>query len=165
MMSVKVNGLSDLDKALSELTKATGRNVARRAMLAAGQPIRDAMVQNAPGHIKDAIEIGTKLTPRQAKLSRANKSPIEIYVGVSYRLGMRGRTAHLFEFGTRQRVRKNGGATGRIAARPFVRPAWDQHKGTALEILKDEMWKNVQKATERARRKAERDAAKAAAGA
>jgi HK97 gp10 family phage protein len=165
-MTTHVSGLADLDRALQDMTKATARNAVRRALRAAGAPIYTDMVANAPPHIKDSVEIGDKLTSRQAKLNNrsGNKANVEVFVGVSYKLGQKGRTAHLFEFGTRMRYRSSGGYTGRIAAQPFVRPAWDQNQGKALGILKDAMWKEIGKATERARRKAAREAARAARG-
>jgi len=45
---------------------------------------------------------------------------------------------------------------------PFVRPAWDGNKMAALEILRTRLWVEIQKTTERARRKAERAAARLA---
>lgn len=162
-MSVSVDGLVDLDKALQDLTKATARNVVKRVLRAAGAPIYQAMVSGAPGHIKASVEIGDKLTARQTKLLRrsGDKAPVTLHVGVSYLLGMRGRTAHLFEFGTGQRMQgTTGRATGRIAARPFVRPAWDGNKDTALRIIKDQMWVEIGVANKRAEAKAMRAMAK-----
>jgi HK97 gp10 family phage protein len=166
-MTVAVDGLIDLDQALQELTKGTARNVVKRALRAAANPIYQAMVSGAPTHIKDSVEVGDKLTARQAKQARreGNKAPITLHVGVSYRLGMKGRTAHLFEFGTAARMQgTTGRATGRIAARPFVRPAWDGNQDNALSILKDQMWAEILNANKRAERKAARAAAKLARG-
>ena len=43
-----VEGLAELETALHELPKATGKNVIRRALTAAGQPIVDMAVSLAP---------------------------------------------------------------------------------------------------------------------
>jgi HK97 gp10 family phage protein len=164
--TVRVDGLLDLDKALQELaTKATARNVIKRALNAAAQPIYQDMQAGAPNEsIRDSIEVSDKLTKRQAAQARKmGRAGVELFVGASYKIGTRGRLAHLFEFGTRGRYQKTTGRyTGAISTQPFVRPAWDANQGNALSILKEQMWAEITKATERARRKAERDARKAA---
>jgi HK97 gp10 family phage protein len=168
--SVKVDGLLDLDQALKEMAddlgKRSAKGAVRRALRAAAKPVHEAMVAGAPAHIKDSVEIGDRLTAHQAKLARTGqltRSALELFVGVSYRLGSHGRTAHLFEFGTRSRVQKSTGReTGRISAMPFVRPAWDGNKLAALDILRKQLWVEIEKTTARARRKAERAAAKLA---
>ncbi len=45
------------------------------------------------------------------------------------------------------------------AAHPYMRPAWEQQKGTALEIVKTEMSGEIDKAAQRARRRALKKAA------
>lgn len=168
--SVKVDGLLDLDQALQtmadDLGKRSAKGAARRALTAAAQPIHASMVAGAPPHIKDSVDIGERLTPRQARLARSgglDRSLLQLFVGVNYRLGQRGRTAHLFEFGTTQREQASTGRrTGRIRAVPFVRPAWDGNKMVALDTLRTRLWAEIQKTTARARRKAERAAARLA---
>jgi hypothetical protein len=39
-------------------------------------------------------------------------------------------------------------------AEPFMRPAWDSQQGTMIEILKRELWAEIEKAVERAARRA-----------
>ena len=62
-MSMHVEGLAELETALKELPKATGKNVIRRALVAAGQPIVDMAVQLAPvgpprpGELKNSITV------------------------------------------------------------------------------------------------------------
>lgn len=168
--SVKVDGLLDLDQALAamadDLGKRSAKGAARRALTAAAQPIYRDMVAGAPEHIKESVDIGDRLTPRQARQARfggLDRSLLALFVGVNYAHGLRGRTAHLFEFGSAQRRQTSTGRdTGRITAVPFVRPAWDGNKMAALEILRSRLWIEIQKTTERARRKAERAAAKLA---
>jgi hypothetical protein len=165
--SVSVEGLKDLDAALQDLSKGVARGALRRALIRAATPVRDTMKAYAPGlaagGLKESIEIGNRLEPRQARMHRKAvdaRSGIELFVGPSYKLGRGGRTAHLFEFGTRERVRKNGGRTGKIRMQPFARPAWDAEQGNALSILKTALWQEVSQATERAQRKAARLALK-----
>ena len=100
--SIKVDGLLDLDLALKQMAEDLGvrsaKGAANRALKAAAEPVFDAMVAGAPPHIKASVDVGPRLTPRQAKLARMggiDKSLLQMFVGVNYKLGRRGRTAHL----------------------------------------------------------------------
>lgn len=167
-MSIGVDGLLDLDQALQamadELGNRSARGAANRALRAAAQPVFTDMVAGAPAHIKDSVDIGNRLTPRQARLARAgglDRSLLQLFVGVNYTKGFRGRTAHLFEFGTASRRQiSTGRRTGRIHQSPFVRPAWDKNKMRAVDILRSQLWVEIKKTTARAERKAARAAAK-----
>jgi hypothetical protein len=164
--TVSVEGFKDLEKALEDLTKAAGKNALRRGLQRAAVPLRDTMKAYAPGiaggGLKESISIGPKLNPRQAKLHRkavSERSGVELFVGPSYKLGRGGRSAHLFEFGTRERVQKTTGRrTGRIEMQPFMRPAWDSKQAEAFSVLTFSLREEIEKATDRARRKAERQA-------
>ena len=69
-MSQKVDGLLDLDQALKDLAddlgKRSAKGAARRALRAAAQPIYEDMVAGAPAHLKESVDLGNRLTPRQA---------------------------------------------------------------------------------------------------
>lgn len=171
--SIKVDGLLDLDQALKDLAEEVGkrnaRGAGRRALIAAAQPIFRDILAGAPDHIKPAVDIGDRLTPRQARIARMgglDRTLLPLFVGVNYKFignGFPGRTAHLFEFGTASRKQTSTGrATGRIRAVPFVRLAWDANQMRALEILRTQLWVEIKRTTERARRKAARAAAKLA---
>lgn len=159
-MTAEVFGFRDLEAAMADLTKAAGRGVMTRALRNAAQPLKADIVTFAPFNgIKESVAVSTKLDPREKRLSRGQqKSTSMVFVGPSYDLGSGGRLAHLFEYGTGPRFRKNGGATGRLAMRPFMRPAWDAYKGKAIDLLKFEMAVEIDKATKRAQRKAARQA-------
>ena len=131
-IKIQVAGLKELDKALGELrTKAMARGVVERALLEAAAPMHEMAqrlapgradpnevitykrggerVERQPGTTKALVQIGKKLTKRQAAQARkAGKHFAEIYVGT------RDAKAHMEEYGTiNQR------------ARPFLRPALD----------------------------------------
>jgi HK97 gp10 family phage protein len=139
-VTIKVEGLKELDEALREFSKATERNIIRRSLLAAGEPIRDAAAARAPrlrGALAASIGEGTKLSRRQKGLHRA-ESGVEVFVGA-------GSLAQAItqEFGTVNHP-----------PQPFMRPAWDENKGRALSIFKDKMTDEIDKAAKRAARKA-----------
>jgi HK97 gp10 family phage protein len=161
-VTVKVEGLRELDKALSELPKATGKNTLRRAARTSLEPIVEAArgaVPVASGQLRDSMVVATKLSKRQAavhrKLVRDTKSSIEMFAGAGSLPH-----AHLLEFGTARRHHKSGKFVGSISPRPFMRPAWDAGKEQVLETFKDELWKEISKAAARLARKAARLAAK-----
>lgn len=149
MTVVSVEGLRELDDALEDLSKAAGKAAMRRALITSAGPLAALMAALAPrdtGKLSLSIGVGPKLTKAQRKGARTEtKSSVEIYVGASRKLGARGRHAHLQEFGTPHH-----------AAQPFARPAWSQEQRPTLERLKVEAWAEIQKALERAQRRAAR---------
>lgn len=148
---VKVEGLRELQKALQELPRATAKNVMKRVLMQAGQPVADQAESLAPvktGRLQKAIGLGSKLTRRQ-KSTSPKQSAVEVYIGVGRSLPQ----GVFQEFGT-----INNGP------QPFLRPAWDSNKMGVLEKIKDLTWTEIKKAAERIARKTARLAAKAAAG-
>ena len=150
MISQKVTGFAELDRALSDLKPATGKAALRRGLKKAAQPMADLMASLAPKHEGDlagSIAVSTKLDKRQAgmhrKMFRNDKASVEIFVGPSYDLGAGGRHGHLQEFGTAHH-----------APAPFARPAWDQDGEALLKRLADHLWAEVRTSAERAARKA-----------
>lgn len=142
---VTVEGLSDLITALEELPKATGTNVQKRALMKAARPIADTAQALAPkltGRLQESMTVGTRLS-RSQKAGFEKESKVEVYVGPAPLV-----QAITSEFGT-----------FREAPRPFMRPAWAQNKDTALEIIKEELANEIEKARQRLARKAERLAA------
>ncbi|MGB1389497.1 MAG: HK97-gp10 family putative phage morphogenesis protein [Paracoccaceae bacterium] len=151
-MSVRVEGLRELERELDKLTKAAGKGVLRRSLKKAAEPMVDiamAMVPVDKGDLKASITVSTKLAPRQQglhrKMFRDDRASIEMFLGPSYTLGAGGRHGHLQEFGTVHH-----------APQPFMRPAWDQDQQAMLKRLSDQLWVEVRKSVARASRKAEK---------
>ncbi|RVQ23048.1 HK97-gp10 family putative phage morphogenesis protein [Sinorhizobium meliloti] len=152
---VSIEGLKQLDQALAELPKATGKAVLRRTLIKAGEPLADDMRAKAPddpatggNDLRSSIGVGTKLSKRQAKLHRKefknDKASAEVFVGAGP-----VPHAHLQEFGT-----------SRHGPQPFARLAWDAGKNQVLDTIKDELAVQITKAAQRLARKAARLAAK-----
>lgn len=156
-VTVKIEGLRDLEQALGEVSQAAGRGAMRRALIKAGGPLVDKAKALAPvdsGALRASFAISAKLGTRQARLQRGlglSKSEVRVYVGPSYDLGDGGRHAHLVEFGTRHH-----------GPQPFMRPAWSQDKRAVLQRLQEAVWAELQKSIARAERKAARAAARSA---
>lgn len=149
--SVRIDGLKELDEALSQLPKATGKNVLRRTGVRALAPvIADAkkLVPVHLGDLRDSLRVTTKLSKRQqranAKAVAEGKASVQLYAGAAALPH-----AHLQEFGTQNH-----------APQPFMRPAWDANKERVLELIKSELGDEITKAAARLSRKAARLAAK-----
>jgi len=144
---VRTQGFRELEQALLELPKATGRNTARRALLKAAQPIADDASANAPigetGKLSSTIEPGTRLSRRQSQLHK-KQSPFEVFIGPS--ADPRGVQQ---EFGNANHP-----------AQPFMRPAWEANKARALSTIRTELKNEIHKSAQRIARKAARLAAK-----
>lgn len=140
MKGIRVEGLRDLDRALGELPRQTGKRVVVKVLKNAGGPIAEAGATNAPlgptGNLKASYGVGTKLTRRQSKLNR-KQSPVEVYVGPN------DPAAIQTEFGNEHQE-----------AEPHLRPAWDAGKEKALDDIKTGLWDEIQKAAKRLARKA-----------
>ena len=150
-----VEGLSELEAALSQLPKSTGKAVMRRTLKKAGEPIAERWRALAPDDpntsgddYRSSIAVSTKLSKRQRgihkKMFRDDKASVEMFVGAGPLP-----QAHNQEFGN-----VNHGP------QPAGRPAWDEKQGEALDIIKTGMWSEIEAAARRLARKAARLAAR-----
>lgn len=157
-VTFQTHGFDVLDQALAQFTKASARNILKRAAAEALQPMADEMERLAPerahggGNLKDAIAVGDKLGKRQKRAARRGKSDVEVYAGVADINGNHLPSGVQQEFGN-----ENHGP------QPFVRPAWEQEKMDTLDRLRTAIADEINKAAQRAQRRASRAAARAAA--
>lgn len=156
-VTVSTSGFRALEQALAELPKATARNVLKRALIKAGQPIADEASRLAPvdsGKLRDRIAVSARLKNKvgSAEFASAMRSGLgkqaavsalrqarrdakgqgsfaEMFVGPSKGVL---RYAHLVEFGT-----------VKTAPQPFMRPAWDSNKREALDIIRRELGNEI----------------------
>lgn len=162
-MSVRVEGLKELDKALKDMATSTAKRTAKRAMATALEPVAAAARELAPrdtGRLAESIAVSDKLTKRQRTLARGSEGRDMVTMNV----GAHGRVAHLVEFGTGPRHKKNGAFVGVMPPQPFMRPAWDQNMQGVLDSLAASLSAEIAKTVARAERRAARRAAKAAGG-
>lgn len=134
----KIEGLSDLAKALGQLPKATGRNVLVRVGTRRLQVVADEMKRLAPeksGDLAESIIVTTR-RPKGGK-REPKKSPVEIFAGPG-----RSPSATQQEFGNENH-----------APQPFVRPAWDEGAEGMLDGIGDDLGNEIAKAAERLAKK------------
>lgn len=183
MINIKVEGFAELDEALGELPKTTARNVLKRVAIRALEPMRDTAIAKAPddpggpaADLKKSIIISAKVknTAGNAAFAAAMRgggskadavsamrgarraakgtgSFVEMHVGP--KKGRNSKVGSLQEFGTAHH-----------AAQPFMRPAYDMHKGEAVGIIRADLGGEIMKAAERLAKKKARSAAKALKG-
>jgi HK97 gp10 family phage protein len=171
-----VEGLRELDAALGELPKATARNVLKRVLTKAAEPIAADARNLAPvdsGQLRDSIAIsarvknkagssefaavlrggGTKADAvkamRDARRAAGGGSFAEVHVGPD----VKAPHAHWQEFGT-----------GHHDMQPFMRPAWERNKNGLMPSIRSDLWSEIERAARRLARRKARAAAKAAAG-
>ena len=150
----RIEGLKELDKALGQLPRATGKNVLRRVARKALKPIiadTKTKVRVDKGELRDSFAVSTKLSRRQAaihkKLVRGDKSSIEMFAGAGAHV--RVPQAITEEFGTVKQ-----------GPHPSLRPAWDAGKMRVLNDIKKDLWFEIKKAADRVARKKARAASK-----
>lgn len=179
-MKVHFKGGRELEAALRDLgKKATAKNVARRALRKAAEPIREEAVRLAPDdpatgqgrYLKEAIQIGLLANRRAlvgeiAPLNRADA--VYAYVGINPDV-LPPRDSKTKKNRRRSRFLQSGGGvasysqfmefgTATHAAQPFMRPAWEDKKQEAFDRLADDLRVEIDKAAARAARKAARQA-------
>ena len=149
--TVRVGGLKELEAALKELPRSTGKAALRRALKKAAQPVADSAASKAPvdeGALRESIGVGTKLTRRQRgvhrKMFKSDKASVEMFVGAG---------------GLPQAITQEFGTVDH-SPQPFMRAAWDAEKSGVLESIKDDLWAEIEKAAQRHARKMARLARK-----
>lgn len=165
---VRITGLKELDANLGQLSKATARNVLRRVLTKAAQPMAERMAELAPDDpttgapdLKTSIVVSASLknpvgnaefaavkaaggsTAEAVSAMRdarraSGESFAEVYVGPDARVFY----AHLQEFGTAHHP-----------PQPFTRPAFEQTKGQVLDNITSELGGEIDKAVVRMRKR------------
>lgn len=170
--SVAVNGLKELDEALGELTKATARNVIKRALAKGAVPVLEEAKARAPersGDLKRGLHIRTKLINNTGK--REYSAAMKAGLGKRFALKVL-RDARRAEAGTGSfaevyvQTGRNPQAifqefgTSHHAAQPFLGVALEAKATEAIDLIKKLIGEEIEKARARAARKAARAARK-----
>lgn len=146
-MKITVKGLRDVDRALSELPKATAKRTLLKVGTEALEPMRAEAQSLAPrdtGDLQISVAISQHRT-RRVKRSRGPKRGVELAMGPSAGTGVLNYATHV-EFGTT-----------RTAPQPYMRPAFNSNAEEVITTIGDKLFEEVTKATARyARRQAKR---------
>lgn len=115
-----IEGLDKVLAALKEAGKAITDQQVKKIVRDEALPMINTAKSKAPSH--DIMESIGFIERNENKFTKT------VLIGPRYYGGHRGQLAHTFEYGTQQRFTKDGKDRGFIEARPFMRPALDQHK-------------------------------------
>jgi hypothetical protein len=155
--------LKDLEAALMELPKATGKNVIRRALIAAATPIAGEaqtlikVKRQRPAVVISKVKFSAgdagkrafaEALARGASREEAGEAAHEANAAANgegnnitsgyVAVGPTPRAFYGFEWGTTY-----------VAPAPFMRPAWHLHKADALEIIQTQLRDEIDKAQKR----------------
>jgi HK97 gp10 family phage protein len=159
---VRFEGLRELDRNLGQLTKSAARGALRRVGIKALRPMADTAKALAPrdqGDLIESITVGTKVSGADAgkqafasvmasggsrtdagaalRAARAGNATMTVYMGPG-----RHPQAITQEFGTFNQP-----------PQPYMRPAWDQHKGPLLDDLKVQLFDEITRSIIRQQRR------------
>lgn len=166
-VTVKVEGLKELEEGLSELPKATGKNTIRRALTNAAQTMAQeatTLVPRRSGKLQESIQVG------KVKFSSgsAGKAAFAAAMAAGATRKEAAQAAHEANIGSQEDITSGlvvFGPTRFYGAfqefgtihnppHPFMRPAWDAGKATAAQTIRDELKSEIEKAAARIARKA-----------
>ena len=143
-MKIKIEGLKQLDAALGELKAGAAKAVLRRVGREALQPFDASWRAKAP-HLSWDLEqsgsVGSALYQSRGGAKRpVRESAVEVFAGPGPHP-----QAIQQEFGNRNHP-----------PQPYARPAWEETKNQALQIVADQLGGEIKKSAKRARRKAQK---------
>ncbi|HEY8604723.1 HK97-gp10 family putative phage morphogenesis protein [Tsuneonella suprasediminis] len=164
-MKVKFEGSGELEAALRNLgNRVTAKNVAKRALTKAAEPIRDRARSLAPDDPATGMGKFLRDSIKTAPGRRSRGDRVWALVGIDSEVdpvryvdrksgrgdyrdpGVAG-VAVIMEFGA---------PANNIPAQPFMRPAWEAEKLSAPERIATELRDEIDKSAARAARKAAR---------
>jgi HK97 gp10 family phage protein len=148
-LTVHVDGLDGILEALEEISKiATEKNIVRRALIDAAEPIRATWAELAPYdatdiglHLRDSVVVSEKTVSKDKDVGPPGG--VTVYVGPAANLP---RHHGIFmEFGTFKDI-----------AQPSGRPAYDAKKYESLNLIGFFMWVQIDATAQRLSRRAAR---------
>lgn len=147
MLTFKLEGLEQTVSNLGDLARATQRNAVLRTLLKAGEPTATLAASLAPrerGILSFSMAVTNQLTRRHKSEQRNRPSEVEVYIGPAGGMGALY-YASAQEFGSLANM-----------PHPYLRPAWESTKETVLGLIVSGLSAEVDRAAQRAARKAAR---------
>lgn len=148
----KFEGGKDLEAALMNLaTKATARNVGKRGLTTAAEPIAAKARLLAPKDehdLESAIKVGKAIGAFQRDGNRGDY--IAVFVGIDESVDKR---LHIYAA-----EQENGNPDRGMEAQPYMLPAWLSERQNAVKLIGPALWGEIVSTNERAARKAARRA-------
>lgn len=179
-VSTKLEGLRELDVALGEFKKSTARNILKRTLMQAAQPMVDMASRLAPDDpatgppdLHTSIIASSKLRNETgnkefAAVMRAGGTRAEARSALLAAKALGGEDSFAIVYvgpkagSKRNAIKANVQEFGSVkqAAQPYMRPAWEASQGSILDSIKNILAAEIAKATARAQARALKLAAK-----
>ena len=124
-MKFQATGVAATTQALTDLTKRVTDETLRRRLISAAQPVADRASQLAPRGPGGGVHLADEIVVSVVDDQHGNPA---VAVGPTTGAFYGG----FLEFGT-----------VKMAARPFLRPAWDTESPKALDAMGDGIWQDL----------------------
>ena len=153
-MQIEIEGFEELERALYELKTSTTKSVARRVLKKAARPVAERANKLAPvdaskptserkhkksGDLSKSYGVTSRLNKNQPRYEDYNGDEVWMHVGTN------DYSAVQQEFGNVNHP-----------AQPHFRPAWDENKAHALQMVTEGMTEEVAKSVKRVQKRARR---------
>lgn len=143
-MKIRLTGVAEIDAVLKGLPKEVNNTLLTKAHINAAKTLVDKAKLLAPegptGNLVDSIATQPTGAKSQRALGETRTGPRR-----GRGKGQRGFAGHLVEYGTKVRKTKRGANRGKMTAKPFMGPAWEQTKGKVEASINDELGKSLVK--------------------
>lgn len=139
---IEISGAAEIERALKQFPEFVQRRLLSNALAAGGRVI----AKDAAGRV--AVDDGDLKKSIKVKADRRDRTLVSVGAARP-----RGGHAHLVEFGTGERFKKDGRSTGSMPAAPFLRPAADAKAGEAVRKIADNLGKGIAREAAKSRAK------------
>lgn len=139
---LKLAGFKELADALRELGPRVARNALRRAVAAAATEIRNEARSRAP---KDTGEMAKDIMVKRERDTKGGMSAkYSVFVLTGKKSRMKGKRRDVSRDSFYWRFVEFG--TSKMAAKPFLRPAFESRKEEAVKVIGEKLDEGIQKA-------------------
>lgn len=140
MISIDAKGLREAQAKMHGMAPRAARSSLRKAVRDGGRLLRDAAKASAPRG--KTGQLAKSISERERKAETPYEARSVVYA--SRAKGKGGRYAHLVEYG--HRTRKTSGIFGEqefVAARPFMRPAFESNQQRIIDKIASSLWTGI----------------------
>ena len=137
-LALKFTGVREMEQRFERIDKSVRRSQQQIAQEAAELVAEEArrLVPVLTGELRDSIIISERQLGGAFKMNMRTLTAVRLYVGPRKGAGYpNGYQGHMIEFGT-----------VKMAAQPFMRPAFDNTRAEVFRLMAAETWKSIVKA-------------------
>lgn len=143
MTQMRITGAKEMEKVLKQLPDHIARRVLKSAVMAGAKVIQDEAIANAPIGTREKTDwkgrkVGPGILKRSIKRFEIKESDHSVTIGIGIKKGSRAFYGRFLEFGT-----------SKLAARPWLRPAFDTKAPEALAKMGKALGKGIERAAKK----------------